>query len=192
MATLAEKARACRECESVLPLGPRPILQVHSDARILLASQAPGRIAHQSGVPFQDASGRRLRDWMGISEPEFYAPENVAILPMGFCYPGRGAGGDLPPRPECAAIWRRQFLYRFDGIRLTLVIGQHAQKWHFDRKAPGSVAEQARRWMEQGGDRVPMPHPSPRNNVWLSRNPWFETRFLPRLRSAVRNALAGE
>src|SRR6056297_958642 len=128
------QARACRACEAVLPLGPRPILQAHPKARILIASQAPGRIAHQSGIPFHDPSGRRLRVWMGVDEKTFYDPQRVAIVPMGFCYPGRGSGGDLPPRPECAPLWREAVLDLLDDIRLTLVIGSHAQRWH---RTPG-------------------------------------------------------
>jgi uracil-DNA glycosylase len=185
---LAERARACRECEPNLPLGARPILQVHERARILIASQAPGRIAHESGVPFQDASGRRLREWLGLAEATFYDPRRVAILPMGFCYPGRGAGGDLPPRPECAPLWRRALLERLVDIRLTLVIGAHAQRWHLDGSR--AVAAAALEWLANGGRIVPMPHPSPRNNVWLSRHPWFESEFVPRLREAVQAALA--
>ena len=169
-------------------MGPRPILQIHPDSRILVASQAPGRIAHESGVPFLDPSGRRLRDWMGLNEETFYEARNVAILPMGFCYPGRGSGGDLPPRPECAPLWQRQFLARLDRIRLTLVIGRHAQKWHLGE--PESVARAARRWMENGGSVVPLPHPSPRNNAWLQRNAWFERDLVPHLRIRVAEALA--
>jgi uracil-DNA glycosylase len=186
---LAARARACRECEPRLPLGANPILQVHPAARILVASQAPGRIAHQSGVPFQDASGRRLRDWLGLDEDAFYDPQRVAILPMGFCYPGRGAGGDLPPRPECAPLWRRAFLDRLTDVRLTLVIGSHAQRWHLGPPVR-PVAEAAGEWLRTGGPVVPMPHPSPRNNGWLARHRWFERGFLPVLKRRVRAALA--
>lgn len=187
---LAARARSCRECEPRLPLGANPIFQVHPAARILVASQAPGRIAHRSGVPFRDASGRRLRDWLGLDEDAFYDPRRVAILPMGFCYPGRGAGGDLPPRPECAPLWRRAFLDRLTGVRLTLVIGAHAQRWHLPGR-PRPVAEAAWAWLQAAGSTVPMPHPSPRNNAWLARHPWFESEFLPVLKRRVRDTLAG-
>lgn len=185
---LVRAARGCTHCADSLPLGANPIVQADARARILIASQAPGRIAHDSGIPFQDASGRRLRDWLGLDERAFYEPRNVAILPMGFCYPGRGAGGDLPPRPECAPLWRSAFLQRLNNIRLTLVIGAHAQRWHLGN-ASRSVADAALEWLTTGEDTVPMPHPSPRNNVWLARNPWFEREFVPRLQQSVRLAL---
>jgi len=169
-------------------MGPRPIVQAHPDARILIASQAPGRIAHESGIPFHDPSGRRLRDWMGVDESTFYDPRRIAIVPMGFCYPGRGRGGDLPPRPECASLWRQAFLDRLKRLRLTLVIGIHAQRWH-GVSGDGSVADAARRWLEAPGTVIPLPHPSPRNNGWLARNPWFDQEMLPRLREHVNQAL---
>jgi uracil-DNA glycosylase len=140
-------------------------------------------------VPFRDPSGRRLRDWMGLDEAKFYDPHAVAILPMGFCYPGRGAGGDLPPRPECAPLWRREFLAKLQNLRLVLAIGRHAQRWHLGWST-ASVAEQSRRWLAEGGQTVPLPHPSPRNNVWLARHPWFEHEVLPRLRECVDQALS--
>lgn len=185
---LLVEARACRACAGALPLGPRPILQLHPDAGILIASQAPGRLAHESGIPFHDPSGRRLRDWMGVDEATFYDPRRIAIVPMGFCYPGRGTGGDLPPRPECAPLWRKAVLQHLDDIRLTLVIGTHAQRWH--AVAGGaSVAMKVRHWMIEPGNVIPLPHPSPRNNVWLARNPWFEHDAVPLLRSRVAHAL---
>lgn len=188
MRQLLAEARACRACEGELPLGPRPIFQAHPEARILIASQAPGRIAHESGVPFQDPSGRRLRDWMGLDEATFYDPRRIAIVPMGFCYPGRGRGGDLPPRPECAPLWRDAFLNRLKRIELTLMIGAHAQRWH-GAAGTGSVADAARRWLEAPGPVIPLPHPSPRNNGWLARNPWFDREMRPRIREYVARAL---
>jgi len=186
--SLLAEARACRACAGALPLGPRPILQAHSDARILIASQAPGRIAHTSGIPFQDPSGRRLRAWMGVNETIFYDPRLVAIVPMGFCYPGRGEGGDLPPRPECAPLWREAVLNHMKRIRLTLVIGTHAQRWH--RVSGGlSVADAARTWFDEQSPVIPLPHPSPRNNGWLARNPWFERDMLPAVRKHIATAL---
>lgn len=185
---LVAEARGCRACVGVLPLGPRPILQAHPEAGILIASQAPGRIAHESGIPFMDPSGRRLRTWMGVNEATFYDPRKIAIVPMGFCYPGRGQGGDLPPRPECAPLWRQATLDQLGQIRLTLVIGAHAQRWH--RVAHGaSVADAARRWLDKPSSVIPLPHPSPRNNGWLVRNPWFERDLLPQLRDHVASAL---
>lgn len=180
-------ARACRACAAALPLGPRPIIQANPDARILIASQAPGRIAHESGVPFRDPSGRRLREWMQVDEATFYDPRLIAIVPMGFCYPGRGSGGDLPPRPECAPLWRRAVLDKLGDVRLALVIGTYAQRWH--RVPGGSVADASKHWLDNPGDTMPLPHPSPRNNGWLARNPWFERDILPRLRGRVAKAL---
>lgn len=193
MNEVLDEARACTHCSPLLPAGPRPILQAHAGSRILIASQAPGRIAHESGVPFQDPSGRRLRAWLGMDEDRFYDPRNVAIVPMGFCYPGKSpgrAGGDAPPRPECAPLWRRRVLRRLTGVRLTLVIGRHAQRWHFGPQAARPLVELARGWLDAPGDVVPMPHPSPRNNPWLARNAWFETEFVPELQARVRRALA--
>lgn len=186
--SLLVEARGCRACAGALPLGPRPILQAHADARILIASQAPGRIAHTSGIPFQDPSGRRLRAWMGVDETTFYDPRLIAIVPMGFCYPGRGGGGDLPPRPECAPLWREAVLNQMKRIRLALVIGTHAQRWH--QVSGGSVADAARTWFDEQSPVIPLPHPSPRNNGWLARNPWFERDVLPAVREHVAKALA--
>lgn len=190
MERLLDEARACRACEPALPLGARPIMQAYPEARLLIASQAPGRLAHQAGVPFADPSGRRLRGWMGISDECFYDPRRVAIVPMGFCYPGHGKSGDLPPRRECAALWRTAFLEQLADVRLTLVIGNHAQRWHLGARS-GTVAEAAYAWLSEPGNVIPLPHPSPRNNAWISRHPWFERDLLPRLRLRVSEALEG-
>lgn len=180
--------RACRVCEEHLPLGPNPVLQVDPRARILVAGQAPGRRVHESGIPFDDPSGDRLRDWLGVSRDVFYDPTCVAILPMGFCYPGTGKSGDLPPRPECAPLWRESLLERLERLKLTLVIGQYAMRYHLPA-AKKNLTETVRSWREYGGDLIPLPHPSPRNNIWLSKNPWFETSLLPHLRRATKRAL---
>lgn len=186
---LLADVRACSHCAGVLPLGPRPVLQLDPRARVLVASQAPGRRAHDAGIPFADASGERLRDWMGISPAVFYEPAQVAILPMGLCYPGTGAGGDLPPRPECAAHWRARLLAQLPALQLTLVIGRHAMAWHL---APGraSVTEAVQGWRARWPQVVPLPHPSARNNRWLRRHPWFEQQLLPALRAQVAQVLA--
>lgn len=188
--SIAASAAACRECEPQLPLGPRPVFQVGRDARILVAGQAPGLKVHQSGVPFDDPSGDRLRGWMGIDRQIFYDSSKIAILPMGFCYPGRGKSGDLPPRKECAPLWRQQFLDAMPGIRLTLVIGQYAQVWHLEDESSATLTERVRRWRSYGTDTIPLPHPSPRNNIWMKKNPWFEKEVLPELAKRVRKALA--
>ncbi|MEM7561981.1 MAG: uracil-DNA glycosylase family protein [Pseudomonadota bacterium] len=181
---LLKEVRACAICESSLPLGPRPVLQCSSNARILIAGQAPGSKVHKTGVPFDDPSGNRLRDWLGINQTIFYNPELVAILPMGFCYPGTSKSGDLPPRPECAAAWREKLLSKMPKIELTLVIGQFAQQYHL-QTGKESLTERVKSWQNYWPDVIPLPHPSPRNNRWLKNNPWFEQTLLPKLKTRV-------
>lgn len=188
-ASLLTEVRACTICAEHLPLGPRPIVQMHPSARILIAGQAPGRKVHETGVPFNDASGDRLRDWLGISREIFYDAEQVAILPMGFCFPGTGKSGDLPPRPECAPTWRAALLSQLKALKLTLVIGQYAQAYHLPNEA-ASVTETVQAWQKHWPNTLPLPHPSPRNNLWLKRNPWFEAELIPVLRARVSAVLA--
>lgn len=188
-ASLLHSVRACRLCEPRLPCGPNPILQVSTGSRILIAGQAPGRRVHLSGVPFDDASGDRLRDWLGVTPEIFYDATHFAILPMGFCYPGTGKSGDLPPRPECEPAWRPQLLQSLKKVRLTLVIGQYAMKSHLPN-AKGNLTETVRAWNDYGDAVIPLPHPSPRNNIWLKKNPWFSDSLLPHLKRAVGKALA--
>jgi len=185
---LLRSVRDCRICEESLPLGPRPVLQVDPKARILIAGQAPGRRVHESGIPFDDPSGDRLREWLGISREDFYDPTKVAILPMGFCYPGTGKSGDLPPRPECAEAWRDKLLQSLKHIELTLVIGMYAQRWHLPHMHR-NLTETVRAWDEYGPDVMPLPHPSPRNNIWLKKNPWFAESLLPNLKEKAREAI---
>jgi len=185
---LLDSVRQCRLCEESLPLGPRPVLQIDPRARILIAGQAPGRRVHETGVPFEDPSGDRLREWLGISRDDFYDATIVAILPMGFCYPGTGKSGDLPPRPECAEAWRRELLEQLPKIELTLVIGQYAQKWHLPHLEK-NLTETVRAWKDYGDSVMPLPHPSPRNNIWLKKNPWFADLLLPELKKAAQHAL---
>jgi len=189
-AKLLRRVRECTVCERDLSHGVRPIVQLDPAAKVLIAGQAPGRRVHESGVPFDDPSGDRLREWMGVAREVFYDPTRVAILPMGFCYPGTGKSGDLPPRPECAPEWREELLAQLPAVRLTLVIGQYAQRWHLP-DARGGVTEVVRSWKEHRPRFVPLPHPSPRNNIWMSKNPWFEAEVLPYLRRRVRAALGG-
>jgi uracil-DNA glycosylase len=186
--SLVKEVRACRICEAHLPAGPRPIIQIHANARLLIAGQAPGRKVHESGTPFDDASGNRLREWMGVTREVFYDPESVAILPMGFCYPGTGKSGDLPPRKECAPAWREQLLSCLPNLDVTLVIGQYALAYHLP-EAKSSLTETVRAWRDHWPHVVPLPHPSPRNNIWLRRNPWFEEELIPLLRKRVKKAL---
>ena len=189
-ALLLQQVRACTLCAPHLPLGVRPVLQVHPAARILVVGQAPGIRVHNSGIPFDDASGDRLREWMGISREVFYEPTKMAIVPMGFCYPGTGKSGDLPPRPECAPRWRQQVLEHLPDIELTLVIGQYAQAWHLPKSGHSSVTGTVQRWQEFAPGVIALPHPSPRNNIWLKRNPWFAEKLLPELKVLVAQALA--
>ena len=186
--TLLHDIRACTLCEVHLPLGARPVVQAQTSARILIAGQAPGRKVHETGIPFNDASGDRLRSWLGISREVFYNPQHIAIAPMGFCYPGTGASGDLPPRPECAATWRQPLLAHLKHIELTLVIGQYAQAYHLAGQYP-SLTLAVSAWRDHWPHLMPLPHPSPRNQGWLKRNPWFETELLPVLRSRLSGIL---
>lgn len=184
-ALLAE-ARDCRHCAPALPHGPRPVFQLSPGARILITSQAPGSKVHRSGVPFDDASGERLRGWMGVTRAEFYDAERIAILPTGLCYPGRGASGDLPPRRECAPLWRDRLLATLSRVELTLLVGGHAQD---SMLGPGAVGERVARFRDHLPDVFPLPHPSWRVQVWMRDNPWFEAEVLPELRRRVRAVL---
>jgi len=188
-AELQRDIRACALCSEHLPLGPRPVLQISRTARILIAGQAPGSKVHASGIPFDDASGDRLRDWLGLDRETFYDASSVAILPMGFCYPGTGKSGDLPPRPECATMWREKILSELRAIKLTLVIGQYAMAGHLGPRAKSTLTETVQAWHEYQPKHWPMPHPSPRNNIWLKKNPWFARDVLPELRRQVKAAL---
>ena len=189
LALLAREASACTLCADSLPFGPRPVFQVHEAAKILIAAQAPGTKVHASGRPFTDASGDRLRDWMGIDSDTFYDQQRVAILPMGFCYPGRGKSGDLPPRTECAPAWRQQYLDLMLDLELTLVSGRYAHNWHFDGSSRTTLAATVYNWRDYAPAIIPLPHPSPRNNIWLRKNPWFETDRLPVLAERVQHVL---
>lgn len=181
---------ACTVCAPHLPHGPRPVVQIDPAARILIAGQAPGRRVHESGVPFDDPSGDRLRDWLGVDRDTFYDPARIAILPMGFCWPGTGPSGDLPPRPECAPHWRARLLEHLPALDLTLVIGRWAQDWHLP-DAPPTVTATVAGWRDHWPRVLPLPHPSPRNNRWLRRNPWFDTEVLPALRRRVAELIGG-
>ena len=190
IADLARAARACTLCAPHLPLGPRPILQAPPAPRVLIVSQAPGTRAHASGIPWHDASGDRLRDWFGVDRTRFYDSGAFAILPMGFCYPGRGRGGDLPPRPECAPRWHPAFLRHYAEVPLVLLIGQYAQARYLGARRKPTLALTVQSAAEYGPRYLPLPHPSPRNGIWLRRNPWFETDVLPELRRRVAQACA--
>ena len=189
-ALLQTQVRACTLCAAQLPLPPRPVFQLDPRARILIAGQAPGRKAHESGIPFSDPSGDRLRTWMGIDKPTFYDARRIAILPMGFCYPGTASGGDLPPRPECANAWRTQLLAQLPRLELVLVIGSYALAWHMPETKGQSVTEVVGNWRAHWPGAMPMPHPSPRNQRWLRNNPWFEEQAVAALQDRVATLLA--
>ena len=188
LASLLAEVRACTLCAEHLPLGPRPVVQLQASARILVAGQAPGRKVHETGMPFNDPSGDRLRAWLGVSREVFYDARRVAIAPMGFCFPGSGRSGDLAPRPECAATWRAPLLAHLKNLQLTLVIGQYAQAYHLPDRG-NSVTEVVQAWRKFRPRAVPLPNPSPRNNGWLKRNPWFEEELLPVVRKRVAEVL---
>ena len=188
--TLLAKVRSCNVCHAQLPLGAKPVLQANAGARILIVGQAPGRRAHESGIPFSDPSGDRLRSWLGIDASTFYDANKIALLPMGFCYPGTGKSGDLPPRPECAPLWRQQLLEKLPNIKLTLLIGQYAQDWHIRDQQKPTLAQTVADWQTYWPAALPMPHPSPRNLGWLKRHPWFELDVIPTLRGRVAELLA--
>lgn len=188
--TLVAEARACAVCKDKLAHPPRPVFQCDAEARILVAGQAPGRKVQESGVPFDDASGDRLRDWMGIDKTVFYDARKIAILPMGFCYPGTGKSGDLAPRPECAPLWRQQLLSAMPNIKLTLVIGQYAMAWHMPDVRKQPLTETVRNWRNHiASGHLPLPHPSPRNNIWMAKNPWFAEDVLPELKEKISGLL---
>jgi uracil-DNA glycosylase len=184
---LLDEVRACRACAAALPLGPRPVVQISATARILVASQAPGTRVHESGIPFSDASGERLREWMGVSPALFYDASSIAIVPMGLCYPGRAASGDAPPRPECAPLWRERLLAQMPEIRLTLLVGGHALA---AASGPGSMTERVMAFRDRLPAIFPLPHPSWRSRHWATRHPWFDAEVVPALRDAVQGALA--
>lgn len=188
-AKLVSDVRACKLCAGDLPLGPRPVLQALPSARLLIVGQAPGRKVHETGLPFSDASGDRLRDWTGLSREAFYDARRVAIVPMGFCYPGTGKSGDLAPRPECAATWRERLLAGLRRVELTLVIGAFAQAYHLPG-AKGTLTDIVKTWRGYLPALMPLPHPSPRNQLWFKRNPWFEQDLLPVLRARVAETLS--
>ena len=187
LAEAAAEARACRHCAAVLPLGPRPVFRVSATATLLIAGQAPGTKVHATGIPWNDPSGERLRSWLAMDKHTFYDESRIAILPMGFCYPGRlKNGGDAPPRPECAPLWRERLLTLMPSIRLTLLVGSYAQIYTLGR---GPMTDRVRDFRAHLPDWFPLPHPSWRTTIWERRNPWFEAEALPALRSAVAEAL---
>lgn len=186
---LLDQIHRCQECAQHLPRAPKPILQADPRASILIAGQAPGRRAHDSGVPFDDASGDRLRIWLGVDRTTFYDPAHFAIVPMGFCYPGKAGGGDAPPRPECADLWHSKLLEALPNIQLTLVLGRYALAYHLPQLGT-TVTRAVEQWEDVWPDYLPLPHPSPRNQAWFKHNPWFEGQVLPTLQAQVQRLVS--
>lgn len=186
---MLRQIRACRICEKILPLGPNPVLRASASARILIVGQAPGTKVHATGIPWNDASGERLRAWMGVDRDTFYDESRIAIVPMGFCYPGRGRGGDNPPRPECARTWHPQLIPLLRSVRLTLLIGQYAHRHFLHERRHDSLTATVRAFGDYLPQFLPMVHPSPRNQGWLKCHAWFEKDLLPVLRERVHELL---
>ncbi|MGO1296682.1 MAG: uracil-DNA glycosylase family protein [Vibrio sp.] len=189
LSELLARITQCTICAASLPLGPRPVIQAHQNARVLIVGQAPGLKVHESGIPWDDASGDRLRQWMGIDKDTFYNPELIAILPMGFCYPGRGKSGDLPPRKECAPQWHQALLDHMPNLNTLLLVGQYAQKAYLPTPHPKTLTETVKQWQTWAPNIIPLPHPSPRNNIWLKKNPWFTEELVPFLSQTIATSL---
>ena len=189
LADLLARIRACTACRG-LPLGPRPVIQAHRDARVAVIGHAPGRLVHASGIPWNDLSGDRLREWLGVSRADFYDPKKFAMVGMGFCYPGTGKTGDLPPRPECAPLWHDEVFSRLRGDIPKVLIGQYALKYYLGSRAQKTLTETVTAYVEYLPEFLVLPHPSGRNNGWLAKNPWFEREALPRMRAVLRKSLA--
>ncbi len=188
--SLLTEIRACQVCAAHLPHAPRPVLSAGKEARLLIIGQAPGSRVHESGIPWQDQSGDTLREWLQLSSEQFYDERIVAIVPTGFCYPGKGPSGDLPPRPECAPLWHPRLLAELKNIKLTLLIGSYAQGYCLQNQAKRTLTDTVASFEEYLPRYFPLPHPSPRNRIWLSRNPWFASELLPVLRERIASALA--
>lgn len=189
MDQLFREIRQCRTCESFLEAGVNPVIAASRESRIVIIGQAPGRKVHQSGVPWDDKSGENLRDWLAVDAGIFYDPEIFALIPMGFCYPGKGKAGDLPPRPECAPLWHLRLLSQMEDVKLTLLIGQYAQQYYLGKAAKPTLTETVRNFKEYLPQYLPLPHPSPRNNIWRRKNEWFGENVLPELKDIVSSIL---
>lgn len=185
MNQLLQQITSCRVCEPELPLGAKPVLLVNSKSKIAVIGQAPGTKVHASGIPWDDQSGKLLRHWLGATNEQFYNPDNFAIVPMGFCYPGKGKSGDLPPRKACAPLWHEKVFSLTNRIELVLLIGMYSQKYYLGKEMKRTLTETVKSYKEYMPKYFPMPHPSPRNRIWLKKNPWFEEENIPHLRELV-------
>ncbi len=189
MEELLQEIRGCTLCQPVLQLGPNPVVVAHPQARIVIIGQAPGTRVHRTSIPWNDASGKRLRGWLGVDDSTFYDEKKFAIVPMGFCYPGKGKSGDLPPRPECAPRWHAPLWQKMQQVQLTLLIGQYAQRYYLGKRAQPTLTDTVSHYADYLPEYIPLPHPSPRNDFWLRRNPWFEEEVVPVLQDRVRSIL---
>jgi len=185
MQKLLSEIRNCEVCKAHLPLGPRPIVAAHPNSKIVIIGQAPGTKVHKTGVPWDDPSGRQLRKWLGVSDEVFYDETKIALIPMGFCYPGKGKYGDLPPRTECAPLWHRPLLANMPNIELVILIGMYAQKWYLGKDAKKTLTETVASYEAYLPKNLPLPHPSPRNRFWLTKNPWFDKNVVPELQQRI-------
>lgn len=189
MENLLNQISQCTICEKHLLLGPRPIVSAHPNAKIIIIGQAPGTSVHKTGIPWDDPSGKQLREWLGVTDKVFYDETKIALMPMGFCYPGRGKTGDLPPRPECAPQWHNLLLEQMPNIELVILIGMYAQKYYLKDKAKKTLTETVASYKDYLPKYLPLPHPSPRNRFWLTKNPWFDVEVLPELQNRVEKLI---
>ncbi len=185
MQKLLSEIRACEVCKTHLPLGPRPIVAANPNSKIAIIGQAPGTKVHKTGVPWDDPSGKQLRKWLGVTDAVFYDESKIALIPMGFCYPGKGKSGDLPPRTECAPLWHALLLEKMPNLEMVVLIGMYAQKYYLKNTAKKTLTETVAAYETYLPNYLPLPHPSPRNRFWLTKNPWFEEDVLPELRRLV-------
>jgi len=192
LAELLQRVRACMVCAAHLPYAPKPVLRARATARLMIVGQAPGRKVQETGIPWNDPSGDRLRDWLQLTREEFYDESRIAIIPAGFCYPGKGKSGDLPPRPECAPLWHPPLRSALPKIELTLLVGSYAQEYYLGKRRKESLSDTVRAYTEYLPEFFPLPHPSPRNRLWLRQRPWFDTEVLPALREQVSRVLGKE
>lgn len=189
MRQLLEEIRKCTYCQQYLPLKPNPLLTASSNASIMVVGQAPGIRAHETGKPWNDASGKRLREWLGISDNTFYDPEQVALVPVGLCYPGKGKSGDLPPRPECASLWHEKLIKAMKNVALTVLVGKYAQQFYLRDKMKRNLTETVLSFRDYAPLYFPIVHPSPNARFWLKKNPWFVEEIVPVLQQEVKVAL---
>lgn len=189
MEELLKQIKNCQQCAPYLECGVNPVVAASTESKLVIIGQAPGRIVHDTGIPWNDKSGDNLRDWLGIDKKIFYNPSEIALMPIGFCYPGRGKNGDLPPRPECAPLWHSRLWSFMPSVKLTLLVGQYAQQYYLKDRAGDTLTDTVRNFAAYLPQYLPLPHPSPRNNIWQARHPWFREEVLPELKKIVQKTI---